>query len=162
MQLYTDTHLYVFSLALALPLIINSIHCHLRHNIVTSPSLGSRLFLLEINNKIVSDGTPDPDSVLKETVRTKIRHRNIYLNHTVPITFIPLVTVVDTSDRLYDDFNRLLFLHTHREVSALSNELPEESDRERIGRGFLSPSTFHLGLSYHCLVSSILVSPHRF
>ncbi len=31
---------------------------------------------------------------------------------------------VDTSDHIYDYFNRLLFLHDHREVSVLVNELP--------------------------------------
>jgi hypothetical protein len=36
---------------------------------------------------------------------------------------------VDTSVRVYDDFNRLLFLHSHREVSALTNELPQGSDQ---------------------------------
>jgi len=36
---------------------------------------------------------------------------------------------VDTGDRIYDDFSRLLFLHTHRETSALVNEVPEESDQ---------------------------------
>ncbi len=34
-------------------------------------------------------------------------------------------------DRIYDDFSRLLFLYGHREASALSNELPEESDQFR-------------------------------
>jgi len=34
---------------------------------------------------------------------------------------------VDTSGRIYDDFLRLLFLHAHREASALANELQEES-----------------------------------
>jgi hypothetical protein len=67
-----------------------------------------------------SDGAPDPDAVLRKSVRIKIRHyRNIYLNQPDPITFIPLV--VDTSDRLYDDFIRLLFLHAHRETFALVN-----------------------------------------
>jgi hypothetical protein len=32
---------------------------------------------------------------------------------------------VDTSGRVYDDFSRLLFLHAHREASALANEIPE-------------------------------------
>ena len=35
------------------------------------------------------------------------------------------------SDHIYDDFSRLLFLHVHREASALVNELPEESDQFR-------------------------------
>jgi hypothetical protein len=34
---------------------------------------------------------------------------------------------VDKSDRIYDDFLRLLFLHVHREASALPNEIPEET-----------------------------------
>jgi hypothetical protein len=36
---------------------------------------------------------------------------------------------VDTSDRIYADFSRPLFLHTHHEASVLTNELPEESDQ---------------------------------
>ena len=35
---------------------------------------------------------------------------------------------------MYDDFSRLLFLHAHREASALSNEIPEESDQFRFLR----------------------------
>ena len=42
--------------------------------------------------------------------------------------------VVDTPGRLYDDFIRLLFLHAHREASALANELPEESNQFRFLR----------------------------
>jgi hypothetical protein len=80
-----------------------------------------------------SDVVPDPDGVLKEAVRIKIRHsRHIYLNHPDPIAFMPLAQ--DTSDRLYDDFIRLLFLHAHRELSTLSNELSEESKRFRFLR----------------------------
>ena len=41
---------------------------------------------------------------------------------------------VDTGGRIYDDFSRLLFLHSHREASALTNELPEESDQFRFLR----------------------------
>jgi hypothetical protein len=32
---------------------------------------------------------------------------------------------VDTSGRIYDDFLSLLFLHAHREASALANDIPE-------------------------------------
>ena len=39
---------------------------------------------------------------------------------------------------MYDEFIRLLFLHTHREESVLVNELPEESDQFR----FLRVSSF--------------------
>ena len=35
---------------------------------------------------------------------------------------------------MYDEFIRLLFLHGHREASALDNELPEESDTFRLLR----------------------------
>ncbi len=38
---------------------------------------------------------------------------------------------VDTSDLIYDDFLRLLFLHAHREASALANDIPEESGHFR-------------------------------
>ena len=38
---------------------------------------------------------------------------------------------VDTSDRIYDDFLRLLFLYAHREASALANDIPEESGHFR-------------------------------
>jgi hypothetical protein len=31
---------------------------------------------------------------------------------------------VDTSGRIYDDFLRLLFWHTHREASVLANDIP--------------------------------------
>ncbi len=36
--------------------------------------------------------------------------------------------------QLYDDFNRLLFLHPHRQVSVLVNEIPEESGQFRFLR----------------------------
>ena len=58
------------------------------------------------------------------------------MNHPDPIAFIPLA--VDTTGRMYDEFIRLLFLHAHREASALANELPEESDQFR----FLRASCF--------------------
>ena len=78
----------------------------------------------QLTNTRHSDGAPDPDGDLKEVVRIKIRHYwNIYLNHPDPINFIPLT--VDTTGRLYDDFIRLLLLHTDRETSVLANELSE-------------------------------------
>ena len=58
------------------------------------------------------------------------------MNRPDPIAFIPIP--VDTTGRMYDEFIRLLFLHTHREVSDLTNELPEESDQFR----FLRASCF--------------------
>ena len=66
--------------------------------------------------------------------RKKILHyRQLYLTRPDPIVFSPVA--VDTTGRLYDDFSRLLFLHAHREVSALSNEIPEESGQFRFLRG---------------------------
>ena len=62
--------------------------------------------------------------------KDKIRHyHHIYHNRPDPIAFIPVT--VDTSDHIYDDFSRLLFLHAHREESAMANEFPEESDQSR-------------------------------
>ena len=59
-------------------------------------------------------------------------YRELYVNRPDPIAFIP--EAVDTSVRIYDDFSRLLFLHTHREASALANEIPEESEQFRFIR----------------------------
>ena len=42
--------------------------------------------------------------------------------------------------RIYDDFSRLLFLHAHREVSALADELPEELDQFRYLRAACLPN----------------------
>ncbi len=62
--------------------------------------------------------------------RTKIHHyRQLYINLAEPIAFMPVV--VDTVDRIYEDFSRLLFLHAHREASVLTNEIPEESEQFR-------------------------------
>ncbi len=80
-----------------------------------------------------SDVGPDPDGTLKKEVRIKIRHyRNLYLNRPESITFLSLT--VDTSDRVYDDFIRLLLLHPDPESSVLTNELPEVSDQFRFLR----------------------------
>ena len=66
-------------------------------------------------------------------VRKKILHyHQLYLDRPDPIAFMPVA--VDTSGRIYDDFLRLLFLHTHREASALSNEIPQESGHFRFLR----------------------------
>ena len=87
----------------------------------------------QLTHTRLSDGDPDPDGTLKDTVRIKIRnYRNFYLNRPDPIAFVPLT--VDTTGHLYDDFIRFLFLHAHREASALTNELPEESDQFRFLR----------------------------
>ena len=77
-----------------------------------------------------SDDVLDPDGKLQKEVRIKKCHyRSIYLNHPDPIDFMPLT--VDTSGRLYDDFIRSFFLDVHRETSALTDELPEESNQFR-------------------------------
>ncbi len=75
-----------------------------------------------------TDNDPETDGPLKTVTKAKIRHyRQMYLNHPDPIAF--MTVAVDTSDRVYDDFSRLLFLHAHREASALTNEIPEESEQ---------------------------------
>ena len=80
-----------------------------------------------------SDGGPEPDGALKVVVRTKIIHyRQLYIDHPEPIAFMPVA--IDTSDLIYDDFLRLLFLHVHREASALANDIPEESGQASVMR----------------------------
>jgi hypothetical protein len=93
--------------------------------------------LLNLNGQLTntrrSDGAPEPDGVIKAVDRKKIIHyRQLYIDRPDPIVFMSVV--VDTSVRIYDDFIRLLFLHAHREASALANELPEESDQLRFLR----------------------------
>jgi hypothetical protein len=80
-----------------------------------------------------SDGAPDLDGALRTVTRARIRHyRQLYINRPEPIASMPVA--VDTSGRVYDDFSRLLFLHAHREASALGNDLSEESDQFRFLR----------------------------
>ncbi len=71
-------------------------------------------------------GDPEPDGTLKVVSREKILHyRLLYIDPPEPITFMPVA--VDTSGRIYDDFLCFLFLHVHRESSALPYDTPEES-----------------------------------
>jgi hypothetical protein len=80
-----------------------------------------------------TDCAPDPDGALRTVSRAKIRHyRQLYINRPEPIAFMPVA--VDTTGRIYEDFSRLLFLHAHRETSALGNEIPEESEQFRFLR----------------------------
>ena len=74
-----------------------------------------------------------------------IHYRQLYIDRPDPITFIPVV--VDTSGHIYDDFLRLLFLHAHREASALANEIPEESGHFRFL--YLYLASFALGDLQH-------------
>ncbi len=80
----------------------------------------------QLTNTRRSDDTPELDGALQKVVRKKILHyRQLYINRPDPIDFLP--SVVDTTGRVYDDFSRLLFLHTYRESSDLDNEIPEAS-----------------------------------
>jgi hypothetical protein len=84
----------------------------------------------QLTNTRRSDGASEPDGVIKTVVRKKILHyRQLYVDRPDPIPFMSVA--VDTSDRIYDDFLRLLFLHAHRETSALANDIPEESGHFR-------------------------------
>jgi len=77
----------------------------------------------QLTNTRRSDGAPEPDGALKVVARKKIIHyRQLYIDRPDPIVF--MAVVVDTSVRIYDDCLRLLFLHAHREASALANDIP--------------------------------------
>ncbi len=56
----------------------------------------------------------------------------MYLSRPDPIAFLPAAE--DTTGRLYDDFSRLLLLHSHREGSTVAYEIPEESGQFRFLR----------------------------
>ena len=87
----------------------------------------------QLTNIRRSDGAPEPDGALRVVARKKILHyRQLFIDRPEPIAFVPVA--VDTSARIYDDFLRLLFLHAHREASALANDIPEESGHFRFLR----------------------------
>ncbi len=87
----------------------------------------------QLTNTRRSDVAPELDGALREVDRAKILHyHQLYLNRPDPIVFLP--AAADTTGRVYDDFSRLLFLHAHRETSALANEIPEESGQFRFLR----------------------------
>ena len=75
-------------------------------------------------------GAPHRHVALNKAVRMKIRHyRQIYTDRPDPIVFMSIA--VSTSGHVYEDFERLLFLHEYRETSILTGELPEESEQFR-------------------------------
>ncbi len=97
-----------------------------------------------------------PDGTLQKVDRDKIRHhRQNYLNQPDPIVFIPVT--VDTSVHVYEDFNCLLFLHDHREVSVLVNELPKESDQFRFLRATCLANSVNLNITVNNTVSRIMI-----
>ena len=102
---------------------------------MTHPHYGRSLLNLngQLTNTRSSDGAPEANGVIKVVARKKIIHyHQLYIDHPEPIAFMPVA--VDTSDRIYDDFLRLLFLHAHLEASALANDIPEESGHFRFLR----------------------------
>jgi hypothetical protein len=84
----------------------------------------------QLTNIRSSDGAPEPDGALKVVVGKKIIHYlQLYIDRPEPIVF--MTVVVDTSDCIYDDFLRLLFLYSHRETSTFGNDIPQESGHFR-------------------------------
>jgi hypothetical protein len=87
----------------------------------------------QLTNTRCSDGVPEPDGTLRTVTWKKIlQYRQLYIDHPKPIAF--LAVALDTSVCIYDDFSCLLFLHAHREASALANKIPEESGQFRFLR----------------------------
>jgi hypothetical protein len=86
----------------------------------------------QLTNIRRSDGAPEPDGTLRVVDRKKIIHyHQLYIDRPDPIVFMPVA--VDTSDRIYDDFLRLLFFHPNRETSTLTT-YREESGHFRVLR----------------------------
>ena len=111
----------------------------------------------QLTNIRHSFGVPDPDGTLMSVSRIKIRHyHTVYLNHPDPSVFIPLA--VDTTERLYDDFIRLFFLHDELCVSLIWRVLLVWSWRKRRLCGFQSPGplilVFHTSSSFYPFTSS--------
>ena len=85
---------------------------------------------LHTNGKLThcfrSTGAPQSDGALNNAARIKNNHyRQKYAELPEPVVFMPVAA--NTSGRINEEFLRLLFLHAHRDASALSGELPEES-----------------------------------
>ena len=112
-QIHTESS---FSLSLRKPLTI-----HDRYERTTQRTNGT------LTHRVSSTGTPQPDGVLNNTSRIKVRfYRQLYTDRSDPIVFLQVT--VSTLGRVYDDFVLLIFLHAHHETSILPGELPEESD----------------------------------
>ncbi len=91
----------------------------------------------QMTNTRCLDGDPESDSVLRTVSEKKILHyRQLYIDRPEPIVILPVA--VNTSGHFYDDFSCLLFLHTDRETSTLTDEIPEESEQF----GFLRAACF--------------------
>ncbi len=74
-----------------------------------------------LTHRVYSTGAPQLDGALNKAARMKIRHyRQIYADRPDPIVFLSVSVI--TSGRVYEDFARLLFLHTYREASILVGE----------------------------------------
>ena len=74
-----------------------------------------------LTHRVSSTGSPQPDGVLNNETRIKIRHyRQLCADRSDPIVFLPVA--VSTSGHVYDDFVRLIFLHEHRVASILAGE----------------------------------------
>ena len=72
-------------------------------------------------------------TILKDTTNPVCQSLCFHVTYRISphftVAFMPVA--VDTSDRIYDDFLRLLFLPAHHEASDLANEIPEESGHFR-------------------------------
>ena len=67
--------------------------------------LDSRLFYSVLIKSSRQQCAPETDGDVQKVIRDKIRnYRQIYLNRPDPIVFMPVA--VETSGRVYDDFNR--------------------------------------------------------
>jgi hypothetical protein len=69
-----------------------------------------------LTHRVSSTGVPQTDGALNKAVRMKIRHyRQIYVDSPDSVVFLPIA--VRTSGDVYEDFTRLLFLHSNRRIT---------------------------------------------
>jgi hypothetical protein len=87
----------------------------------------------QLTHCLRSTGTPQSDDALNNAARIKNNHyRQKYAELPEPVVFMTVTT--STSGRMNEEFLRLMFLHVHRDTSALAGELPEESAQFRFNR----------------------------
>ncbi len=74
-----------------------------------------------LTHHLRSTGEPQPDDALNNAAQIKNRHYSrVYAEQPDPVVFMPVAA--STSGQINEETLRLLFLHAHREATALAGE----------------------------------------
>jgi hypothetical protein len=113
----------------------------------------------QLTNTRRSDGTPEPDGVIKKVTRKKITHyRQMYIDRPDPIAFMPIA--VDTSGRIYDFFLRTCLTNIKGSVGlilAKASVMRISIPLDLSSRSFIPPPCFILSRRPTTLLTPSLV-----